>query len=445
MPPPLQNTKKFLPRKLLPWVSILGMVALSYLLGAAVLFFDLPSANFLHKAFLGAQAWYEQRHTQPPEDEEQFHRAKIGRIDKPEKTFPGFTLYMAGSWDAATSSHAFLINMKGEVVHKWAKPFSKVQANSPQVSAPISDSKVSFFAGHLFPNGDLLVVFHGMQQFHQGYCLVKLDKDSNILWHYPGMVHHDVNVGEDGTIYALKNELIRDLPRGLDFLPSPCLVDYLVILSPEGHELKKPIPIAEAFRDSPYAELLLPSAERPPTNLEDWRVEDAFHTNSVRVLTREMASHFPMFKEGQVLLSLRSLNTIAVLDPDKRQVIWAARGSWRAQHDAQFLEDGHLLLFDNLGPRKGSRVLEYDPQTQAYPWAYSGENGLPFLSTTRGMCQRLPNRNTLIVDSQGQTILEVTADKEVVWTCSIDGFVNFGRRYSPAQLPFLKGVQRARP
>ena len=28
-----------------------------------------------------------------------------------------------------------------------------------------------------------------------GYGLVKLDKDSNILWSYPAGVHHDVDVG----------------------------------------------------------------------------------------------------------------------------------------------------------------------------------------------------------------------------------------------------------
>jgi hypothetical protein len=102
-------------------------------------------------------------------------------------------------------------------------------------------------------------------------------------------------------------------------------------------------------------------------------------------------------------------------------------------------------------------VLEYDPKTQAFPWSYAGENGAPFLSKDRGMCQRLPNGNTLIVNSEGtkiQTatgppefrgeIMEVTPAKEVVWTCTCDGYITSARRYSPEALEFLNG-QRPRP
>ena len=53
-----------------------------------------------------------------------------------------------------------------------------------------------------------------------------------------------------------------------------------------------------------------------------------------------------------MLISLRNLDTIAVLDRQKRSVIWAAGGIWRIQHDAEFLDNGHLLLYDNFGSFK---------------------------------------------------------------------------------------------
>jgi len=152
-----------------------------------------------------------------------------------------------------------------------------------------------------------------------------------------------------------------------------------------------------------------------------------------------------MFKAGQVLISVRELDAIAVLDPDKASGVWAARGPWRAQHDAQFLDNGHVLIFDNLGSNKGTRVLEYDPQSQAFPWSYAGENRAPFHTSERGMSQRLPNGNTLIVNSEAGQIMEVTRSKELVWTYATEGFITSARRYSPGQLRFLKGGQRARP
>jgi arylsulfotransferase ASST len=435
------------------WLFLVGLMFLSYLLGAAVMFFELPTSDLLSKAFLGARAWNERRQL-PGQTADQPTLA--GLIDKPGKTFDGFTLYACASLEVP-SCQAFLINMRREVVHRWAVSFSQVWPNPFHTKeGRVKDSLVCFFGCHLYPNGDLLVVFHGLEQLANGYGLVKLDKDSNIVWKYAANIHHDVDVGEDGTIYALEHKLVKEMPQGLEYIPTPCLVDDLVLLSSEG-KLLKSIPLLEAFRDSPYAALLA-SLEKPtkkddrPGRLTGPRFDeavlrqDALHTNFAQVLSRKLAPQFPQFKAGQVLISLRHLDTIAVVDPDKRSVVWAARGPWQAQHDPQFLDNGHLLLFDNRGLPKGSRVLEYDPQTQAFPWSYAGENKGPFYTSERGMCQRLPNGNTLIVDSEGGEIFEVTRRKEVVWSCSTyRRFIATARRYGPNQLQFLKGGERARP
>src|SRR5262249_42579824 len=173
---------------------------------------------------------------------------------------------------------------------------------------------------------------------------------------------------------------------------------------------------------------------------------DALHANFVSVLTRKLAPKFPRWSAGQALLSLRNLDAIAILDVDTGKVVWAARRPWKAQHDAQFLDNGRILLFDNRGLPKGSRVLEYDPQTQAFPWSYT-EKQEHFYTREQGQCQRLPNGNTLIVISEMGQLLEVTADKDVVWAAAIPrdrGFFTTARRYSPQELHFLKEGTRAR-
>jgi hypothetical protein len=172
------------------------------------------------------------------------------------------------------------------------------------------------------------------------------------------------------------------------------------------------------------------------------------HANSVKVLGRARAAKFPLFQPGQVLLSLRNLDMLAVADTHRRSVAWAARGVWRIQHDPEFLENGHLLLYDNSGSVKGCRVLEYDPVTQAVPWAYQNENATPFSALYRGMKQRLPKGNTLVVDPDNGRILEVTAGKELVWECfcaRAGSAVTGARRYGAEELTFLRSVARPRP
>jgi hypothetical protein len=148
---------------------------------------------------------------------------------------------------------------------------------------------------------------------------------------------------------------------------------------------------------------------------------------------------------------------LAVLDPRTHSVVWAAQGPWRGQHSAQFLANGHLLLLDNLGSTRSSRVLEYDPATQAIPWWYPGENDQPFQISSRGRIQRLANGNTLIFTS-GQRIFEVTKTDEVAWEFGVEPTSTLpkadywtehsftgSKRYSPGELTFLKPSQTPRP
>jgi hypothetical protein len=230
------------------------------------------------------------------------------------------------------------------------------------------------------------------------------------------------------------------------------------------------VPIAEAFRDSAYALFLSTAIAEQAIPKDRANFASAFdallgplskgdliHANSVKVLTSARARHFPLFQAGEVLISLRSFDCLAVLDVHKRSVVWAARGPWRIQHDAEFLDNGHLLMFDNHGWKKGCRVLEYDPVTQAIPWAYSDADASPFYASFRGMKQRLPNGNTLIVDPENRRLFEVTRGKELVWEffCPLPSdppipqteilAITGARRYSADELTFLKGVARARP
>jgi hypothetical protein len=81
---------------------------------------------------------------------------------------------------------------------------------------------------------------------------------------------------------------------------------------------------------------------------------------------------------------------------------------------------GNILVFDNgASPQKDlahcgcSYVLEVDPTTEEVVWVY--DKGDRFYSRFTANCQRLPNGNTLVLESLSRRLFEVTPEKELVW------------------------------
>jgi hypothetical protein len=436
----------------------MGFAFVTFILGAAVMYFDLPPAGFMGKAFMGARAWFTWATEEPPPPP--LHDVPVSEVlvDKPERTFDGYTLYSTtrGSW-------AVLLNMNGTPVHHWAMPFSQggTRRETSFLPFPAHDDRVNWFRCHVFPNGDLLAIYHAIGDTPYGYGLVKLDKNSRLLWSYGGNVHHDLDVDEDGRIYILTHHVVENPPAGVTAFRGSYLADELVVLSPTGTELER-IPLVEAFRDSPFATTLNainnPDPDEPPQPggpAAPLLLGDITHANSVKVLGASHAPAFRQFKAGQVLISFRTMDTLAVVDVPSRKVVWASGGPWRRQHDAEFLENGHLLIYDNLGTAKGARVLEYNPLTERVDWS-CGEEGTPqFTAPIYGTNQRLPNGNTLILEPSAARMFEVTVGKKTVWECVCrplhandrkDNLTLTGaRRYAASELTFLKGKTAPRP
>jgi hypothetical protein len=142
---------------------------------------------------------------------------------------------------------------------------------------------------------------------------------------------------------------------------------------------------------------------------------DLFHTNALKILDGTLSDRLPAFRRGNLLISLRELDTVAVVNPRDKRVEWALSGLWQAQHEPVLLRNGRLLVFDNLGRSGESRVIELDPLTQVVAWQYGGGADEPFASWKLGAAQRLPNGNTLITESTAGRAFEVTPAGRIVW------------------------------
>lgn len=418
---------------------VLAFSLLTFLAGAFVVLHKMTPYQLLRSAYQAGEALYVQLTSfDDPLQTDLWSDARTSArgvtVHQPDKTYAGFTLFTSGH-DAA----AYLMDMDGQILHRWRKPFSEIWDETSAVKRPRPDAFVYFDKAHLYPNGDLLGVYIGVGDTPWGLGLVKLDKDSNVIWKFLDRVHHDVGVGEDGRIYTLTHAL-RDEPiPEFRFLEMPFIEDFLVILSPDG-EVEKKISLTEALAHSPYS--------RFPATVPHFARQDPLHTNSVEPIEGAAAKNFPFARQGDVLLSFRESGLVATLDPESERFTWGTRGPWIGQHDPDLLPNGNLLLFDNngnVGPDGASRVLEFDPRTLQIVWSYTGSVMRPFESIIRSDQQRLPNGNTLITESDGGRLLEVTPGGEIVWEyrnpvrAELDGreriaVLSGGQRFTAADL-----------
>ena len=298
-----------------------------------------------------------------------------------------------------TSAHAptaFLLDMDGEVLHSWRAPYRKAFPDSE-----VADRLVTYWRRtFLLPGGDLLAIFEG-----QG--LIRLTATSDVVWANDLRAHHDLHVLDDGSLWVLDRE--TRLAPGIH----PELVvleDFVTLLDADG-TIQRRVSLLAALQASPWAH-----------DWSDWepgQTGDLMHTNTLHVLDGRIADVVPAFQAGNILLSSFMLDLIFVLDPETEQVVWAMEGDFRQQHDPQVLDNGNLLLFDNLGggavEGESSAVLELDPATGEVLWAYRGSPGKPFLSETCGLVQRLPDGHTLVTETDSGRAFEVTPEGEIVW------------------------------
>lgn len=235
--------------------------------------------------------------------------------------------------------------------------------------------------------------------------LEKLDWDSSVLWKVPIRPHHDLDVAEDGRIYALARSDREVAIRGETF---PIRDDDIVVLSPEGAEERR-VRLSSLFADR-VPKKLVRKMRRPRKKKHYW---DVFHTNSIEILDRDVPG---VGKRGHALLSIRELNLIAVVDLDEPRVVrtWGDDILDR-QHHATVVEGDRILLFDNGRHRRWSRVLEIDPASGAPSWELRGKPPSSLYTGMRGSTERLPNGNTMVVESAKGRVFEVTRDGDVVW------------------------------
>jgi hypothetical protein len=306
-------------------------------------------------------------------------------------TDKGYSLYSSGHGGSAT-----LIDMKGHVLHEWSYDIKNIWPNkSMKETAPFWENI------YLYPNGDLLAIYHNGG-------MIKIDKDSQLLWSYECNAHHDIDVDDEGKIYTLTNDWMK-LKDGVLVIDNAIL-----ILSPDGKLIKKIsfLPLMHKSQN-PNVETLL----KRVVGVALAGTQDIYHSNTIQVLDGKSATQQPLiYKKGNILVSILTLSTIAIINPTLEDIIWIGgpRLWMDGQHNTTLLDNGNMLTFDNhyQGKKNQSRVLEFNPFSKKVLWEYTEKK---FYTDTHGSQQRLANGNTLIIETNQGRAFEVTSEGKIVW------------------------------
>jgi len=301
---------------------------------------------------------------------------------------------------------AYLIDMDGNVLHTW------------------SDGHNAWNHIKLLEDGDLLAIV-------SGFSLSRLDWDSNVKWEKKIPAHHDIDIAENGDIYTLTN---NDDIVFLSGLPLPIKNDYIVVFSENG-KLKKKYSLFHIIREKvphdifqqiccwwwrkyfPWRNLTTTIRKNMGKLIgqkgSNYNYYDIFHTNTIKLIDRDVEG---LCKKGDLLICVRQLDLLGIIDIEEGKLIWSwGSGVLDGPHNSTLLENGNILVFDNGRSRTYSRIIEVNPRTSEIVWDYKSEPRHQFHSTLRGSCQRLPNGNTLITESEKGHVFEVTPEGKVVW------------------------------
>lgn len=264
--------------------------------------------------------------------------------------------------------------------------------------------------------------------------IFRLSSDSVVEWRFEVRAHHDLQIRSDGSIWALTRKDAR-LPQV--YGDRAIIEDYVTVLSEQG-EIVEEFSLLQPLIGSPY-EFLLPAIQDKG---RDGATYDILHPNHIQILDGSLASMSPLYQEGNILVSFRTINSIAILDGSTHEILWLwGPTNLSVQHHAQVLDNGNILVFDNGFDE--TRIIEMSIANNEIVWEYS--DGTDFFSSWGGSVQRLPNGNTLITNSARGIVFEVTPEGEKVWEFLNPRLIGAGRgtiwrmtRYAKKELSFLR-------
>lgn len=410
-------------KRALSLIMPLALAFLAFVLGALIMAFELPPHQEIRKMIIAAISvarWAELEKASRDEDHPHIIVSEagggkaLGRLD-PERAFGGLTMVQAFANDRFAM---LLLDERGKQLHRWDVP-DAVYDEAAARGWSVDRGFYEIMGGYLYPDGDVLGIIYQTGLF-------RIDRCSRLKWFKPGLYHHDVQVAADGSIWALSANFHTEQPAAYAHIASPYYDDVVQRLSPDGEVLEE-FSLLDVIYRSGYQGLVLEGKSSYPESKQD----DPTHSNDIEIVGADFAARHDFANEGDLLISLRAVDSIVLIDRETKLVKWAMTGLFLRQHDPDLQPDGTISIFDNrtargqfnkaartLEPQSFgySRLLRFDPASQRVLWQFQGSREEPFYSSVQGDHQILPNGNVMAVETEAGRIIEIDPrTNEIVW------------------------------
>jgi hypothetical protein len=196
---------------------------------------------------------------------------------------------------------------------------------------------------------------------------------------------------------------------------TPIFYEFTVLKVSLDGEILNEISVTDIFKENDLLGLLgLATTSNRLVNVTG----DTLHLNDVETFPSHMEEG--VFKAGDIILSLRNINTILVFREEDLKVTHISTGTVIRQHDPDFIDGNTISIFDNynIAPMDyghQSRILIMSFETGEHYTHFAGSDTQPFYTDVQGNHQWLPNGNMIITESRNARAFEIDPEGNIVW------------------------------
>ncbi|MFT3966271.1 MAG: arylsulfotransferase family protein [Sphingobium sp.] len=247
----------------------------------------------------------------------------------------------------------------------------------------------------LLPDGSLVAAFDTL------YPTVRVDACGRLLWTAGDKLNHALYAAEDGrTLWGVGTDsTVRRVDLATGRVMRTIRAGDIAAANPE-------LSLFDMLRRDDNGLGANARGTQDPFH------EEPYHINDAEPLPSALAPAFPQFAAGDLLMSFRSLNLVAVVDPDSLRVKWFTNDYTLRQHDPDWEANGEISVLDNQMGRRFSRIVNFDPATGQRRVAVDGRS-VNFYTRIRGKHQSLADGSIAITSSAQGRALEIGRDGRI--------------------------------
>lgn len=326
----------------------------------------------------------------------------------PDRMYPGLTVVTHVNSDPSPAVN--VVDMAGNVIHRWTLDWFTLWPDVkhlPATRIPKARPGTHVIGSFLMPNGDLIFAFECLG-------LLRIDPNGKVIWRLPYQTHHSITRASDGNFWVCGQ---KSHEEPCDRIPNwgPAFVEpTLLEVTPEGKIVHEWSVVDLLQKNGLEGLLYLSSTVTDSTSASG----DLLHLNDVEPFPDSMQEGF--FTKGDVLVSLRNINTVFVFNRVTEKIKIVCSGMFVRQHDPDFIDGNSFSVFDNYlisddASRSHSRILIVKVPDKTVTTYYEGTPEHPFYTNIMGKHQWLPNGNLLIAETCNGRVFEIDRNKKIVW------------------------------